>query len=110
MSDDGLQGLGGYLQQASNPPGLSLTEDTSHLKRLTLEQKHHLTYAVNVFISLIFTISPTHTHLIRAEAHVAKLQDRGKDGPYCGDLIGMQTDGLKALKQKLEVLLVLLPL
>lgn len=63
-------------------------------------------------ISLILTLSLsfTHTHLIWAEAHVAKLQDRGEDGPDGGDLISMQTDGLKALNQKLEVLLVLLPL
>lgn len=36
MSDDRLQSLGRNLQQASNPPGLSLTKDTSYLKRLTL--------------------------------------------------------------------------
>lgn len=42
MSDDCLQGLWGNLQQASNPPGLSLTEDTSHLKRLALKGKNKL--------------------------------------------------------------------
>lgn len=58
----------------------------------------------------MFTLSPTVVYLIRAEAHVAKLQDGGEDGPDSGDLIGMQTDGLETLTQKLEVLLVLLPL
>lgn len=61
-------------------------------------------------MSLILTLFPTCMHLVRAEAHVAKLQDRGEDGPDGGDLISMQTDGFKALNQKLEVLLVLFPL
>lgn len=61
-------------------------------------------------ICLILTLSPTQTHLVGAEAHVAKLQDRREDCPDGRDLISMQTDGLKALNQKLKVLLVLLPL
>lgn len=40
VSDDCLQGLRGDLQQASNPPGLGLTEDTSHLKWLALKGKN----------------------------------------------------------------------
>lgn len=72
-------------------------------------QKHQLTYDINVW-SVEISLSPTHTHLVRAEAHVAELQDRWEDGPDGGDLISMQTDGLEALNQKLEVLRVLLPL
>lgn len=42
VSDDGLQGFWGNLQQAADPPGFSLTEDTSHFKRLTLKPKTQL--------------------------------------------------------------------
>lgn len=50
----------------------------------------------------------THTHLVGAEADVAQLQDGGEDGPDGGDLVAMETDGLKAADQQLEILLVLL--
>lgn len=49
VCDDSLQGLRGNLQQAANPPGLSLAEDTSHLKRFTLKQEHHPTYDISVW-------------------------------------------------------------
>lgn len=48
VSDDSLKGLRGNLQQGANPPALSLAEDTSHLKRLALKQKHQLTCDINV--------------------------------------------------------------
>lgn len=54
-------------------------------------------------------LSYTYTNLVRAEAHIPKMQDRGEDSPDGGDLISMQTNRLKTLKQNLEVVFVLLP-
>lgn len=48
VSDDGLQRLGGNLQQTADPPGLGFAEDASHLKRLALKQKHQLMYDIRV--------------------------------------------------------------
>lgn len=63
----------------------------------------------NWYHHLIWLLCCTQTHLIWAEAHIAELQDGGQDGPYGGDLISLQLDGLKAFNKKLEVLFVLLP-
>lgn len=54
------------------------------------------------------SFSCAHTYLVRAEADVTKLEDRGEDGPDGGDLISMEANGLKALNQELEILFVLL--
>jgi len=112
VSDDGLQGLGGNLQQGADPPGLRLAEDTRHFERLALRQKSPTfeQYRCLICWTSHFAHTHTHTHLVRAEADVAELQDGGEDGPDGGDLVGMETDSLEALNQKLEVLLVLLPL
>lgn len=55
---------------------------------------------------------PKHTqlHLVGVEADVAKVKNGGQDGPDGGDLVSVEPDGLKALNQKQEVLLVLLPI
>ena len=37
VCDDGLQGLGGDLQQGAHPPRLGLAEDTGHLEGVALQ-------------------------------------------------------------------------